>query len=227
MKKIILIAFVVALTFSSCQDEASMGVSKVVTYPTIAVKGDIAQTVPVGGSYVDKGCIVMEGTTDLSSKIKTTGSVNAATPGVYTITYTYKSEGKIYPKDSLTLQARRYVGVVDAAASAMNISGSYRRNAGALGFATMKKLGYPGLYTNNNPGGATSNGTATGTSVDNIVLYVFQTTSTTLVVPSQESSVGEFSCTGGIYDASGASPLYKWACVNPGYGTSSRTFVKQ
>lgn len=226
MKKIILIAFVAAFILSSCE-ESSMGVSKVVTYPTIAVVGDIAQTIPVGGTYVDKGCIVKEGALDKSNLIKTTGSVNPAVPGVYTITYLYKSEGKIYPQDSLTLRARRYVGVIDAAASAMNIAGTYRRNAGALGFAVMTKLSYPGLYTNNNPGGATSTGASTGVSVDNIILYVFHTTPTTLVVPSQDSSVGEFACTGGVYDATGAAPLYKWACVNPGYGTTARTFNKQ
>jgi hypothetical protein len=217
MKKIILIALVVAFVLSSCGDESSMGVSTVVTYPTMALKGDVALTIPVGGTYVEKGCVVMEGTADKSSLIKIQGTVNNAVPGVYTITYVYKNEGKIYKSDSLTLKARRYVGVISPAASAMDISGQYKRNAGVFGVATVAKTTYPGLYINNNPGGA---------AVDNIFVYMFQPTPTIVTVPSQDSSVSEFACTGGVYDATGASPLFKWVCVNSGYGTAVRTFVK-
>jgi len=226
MKKIIFIFIAMGFILSSCEKD-SLGVSKIVTYPTIALKGDVALTIPIGGSFVDQGCLVKEGELDLSSKAVVSGSVNNAVAGVYTIKYTYKAAGKIYPEDSLELVARRYIGVVNASVNTMDISGTYRRNAGALGFAVMKKLAYPGLYLNNNPGGATSTGTSAGASVNNIFIYVFHTSPTTLVVPSQETSVGEFACTGGIYDATGAVPFYKWACVNPGYGTAARTFVKQ
>lgn len=226
MKKIIFIFVAVSFFLSSCEKD-SMGVSKIVTYPTIGLNGDVALTIPVGGTYQEKGCVVKEGDLDLSNKAIVTGSVNPAVAGVYVIKYTYKAPGKIYPEDSLELVARRYIGVINASVTTMDISGTYRRNAGALGYAVMKKLSYPGLYLNNNPGGATSTGTSAGASVNNIFIYVFHISPTTLVVPSQETSVGEFACTGGIYDATGATPFYKWACVNPGYGTAARTFNKQ
>ena len=219
MKKILLLTLIAAFVLSSCNNkEDSMGVSFTVTYPTMKLVGDVALTIPVGGTYVEKGCVVKEGETDLSTLVKVTGSVNPAVAGVYTITYTYKNAGKIYPQDSLTLKVRRYIGVITPAAAAMDISGNYQRNAGVFGVATVAKTSYPGLYINNNPGGA---------AVDNLFVYMFQTDATVVSVPSQDSPVGEFACTGGVYDASGASPLFKWVCVNAGYGAAVRTFIKQ
>jgi len=226
MKKILFISLIAAFILSSCKED-SLGVSFMVTYPTMTLKGDVALTIPVGGTYTESGCTVKEGDLDLSSLITVSGTVDPTTPGVYTITYTYKNAGKIVPTDSLEMTARRYVGVINAAAYAMDISGKYRRNAGALGYVTVSKTAYPGLYINNNPGGATSTGTSAGISVDNILIYMFQPTATTVTAPSQDSSAGEFACTGGIYDATGAAPLFKWVCVNAGYGTAVRTFIKQ
>lgn len=221
MKKILLLTLFAAFLFSSCKED-SMGVSFTVTYPTIKLVGDAALTIPVGGTYVEKGCVVKEGETDLSSLVKVSGSVNSAVAGVYTITYTYKNAGKIYPQDSLTLKIRRYVGVITPAASAMDISGNYKRNAGVFGVAAVVKTAYPGLYINNNPGGA---------AVDNLFVYMFHTDATVVSVPSQDSPAGEFACTGGVYDPVGVAPefkpLYKWKCINSGYGASVRTFIKQ
>lgn len=225
MKKILFISLIAAFILSSCKEE-SLGVSFLVTYPTMTLKGDAALTIPVGGTYAEKGCTVKEGDLDLSNLVTVSGTVDPSTPGVYTITYKYKNAGKIVPSDSLTITLRRYVGVIDAAASAMDISGKYRRNAGAQGYATVSKTTYVGLYINTNPGGATSTGAVGGIDA-NIPIYMFQPTATTVTCPSQETVAGEFACTGGIYDATGAKPLYKWVCVNAGYGTAVRTFIKQ
>jgi hypothetical protein len=225
MKKIILITFIAAFIFSACKEE-SMGVSTIITYPTMTLKGDVALSIPVGGSYTESGCSVKEGELDLSNRITVSGTVNSAVAGVYTITYTYKNAGKIIPSDSLTMTTRRYVGVIDATASAMDISGKYKRNAGVLGVATVNKTAYAGLYINSNPGGATTT-SAIGGPDTNIPIYMFQPTATTVTCPAQETVAGEFACTGGVYDATGASPLYKWVCVNATYGTAVRTFIKQ
>ena len=219
MKKILLITLVAAFVLSSCKEE-SLGVSFVVTYPIMTLTGDEALTIPLGGTYVEKGCVVKEGTTDLSSLVKISGTVNSAVAGVYTINYTYKNAGKIYPQDSLTLTATRFVGVITPAASAMDISGQYQRNAGALGVATIAKTAYPGLYINDNPGGIAMTGS------NQIFFYMFQTDATVLKVPVQNTAIGTMSCTGGVYDATGAKPLYKWVVVNSGYGTAVRTFIK-
>jgi hypothetical protein len=210
MKKIeLLIILIAAFVFGSCQDETSSGVSKVTTYATITLKGDAASTILVGGTYTEPGYTAMEGTTDITKDLTVSGTVNPAKTGVYTLTYTVAN------KDGFTISARRYVGVITPAAAAMDISGRYQRNAGVNGIATVTKTAYPGLYINDNPGGIADPG---------IDLYMFQTEATVVSAPSQDSSVGEFACTDGSYDSSNS--LFNWVCVNSGYGTAVRTFVK-
>jgi len=214
MKKILLITFIAAFALSSCEKD-TLGVSTVNTYPTKKLKGDVAQTILVGGTYTESGVVALEGTTDISSSVKITGTVDAATAGVYTLTYTATN------KDGFTISARRYVGVVTAAAAAQDISGVYKRNAGAGGLATIVKYKtYAGLYVNNNPGGI-----AIITGTNEIYIYMFQTDVAKVSAPAQDSSVGEFACTNGSYNATAKS--YSWVCINSGYGTSARTFIKQ
>ena len=219
MKKILLITLLVAFVLSSCQKE-TLNLSKVITYPMMTLTGDVAMTIPVGSSYIEKGCVVKEGQTDLSKLVKISGTVNSTTPGVYTITYTYKNAGKIYPLDSLTLKVRRYVGVVTPGAAAMDITGTYKRNAGAGGIATIVKTAYAGLYINDNPGGVVITSES-----DKVFMYMFQTDVAVIVAPSQKTNVGEFACTNGKY--SSANKSYSWVCINGGYGTAVRTFIKQ
>lgn len=216
MKKIIFFALALSLFLSSCGDKESMGVSTITTYPTIELKGDEALTIPVGGTYVESGVIAMEGETDISSSVVTEGVVNSAVPGVYTIKYTAVN------KDGFTVSKRRHIGVITPDAAAMDISGKYKRNAGALGTATIVKSSYAGLYINNNPGGI-----AIIPGSNEIYIFMFHTSPTVVSAPSQDTSVGDFACKDGVYDATGAVPLYKWVCVNAGYGTALRTFIKQ
>lgn len=215
MKKILFLSLGVALMLSSCEKD-SLGVSTVTTYPTIELNGDQAMTIAVGGAYTEQGCVAMEGPENITTRVVTTGSVDPSTPGVYTITYTVAN------KDGFTASERRYVGVIDAAASAMDISGQYKRTAGAFGTATITKTSYPGLYINNNPGGIA----ILSDFSNQINLYMFQWTATKVGAPSQMTVAGEFACINGTYTA-GSPASYKWYCVNAGYGTAARTFIKQ
>lgn len=214
MKKILFLSIGAALLLSACEKD-SLGVSSITTYATVEVLGDQASTLPVGGTYTELGCLAMEGALDITTKVVTTGSVDTSTPGVYTITYTVANA------QGFTSFNRRYVGIIDAAATAMDISGNYKRNAGAFGVATITKSAtYPGLYINNNPGGIDlSKGAAP------IPIYMFQWTATKIGAPMQSSTVGEFACKNGTYD--NVNKKYTWSCVNAGYGTSARTFIKQ
>jgi len=155
----------------------------------------------------------MEGETDITANVKVTGTVNSSIPGVYTITYTATN------KDGFSKSKRRYVGVITPEAAAMDISGKYRRNAGAFGIATITKTEFPGLYINDNPGGI-----AIVPGVNEIYIYMFHTEPGVVSAPPQETVVGEFACINGVYD--NVNKLYKWVCINPGYGTAVRTFIK-
>lgn len=214
MKKILFLSIGAALLLTACEKD-SLGVSTTTTYPTVEVTGDQAMTILVGGSYTELGCVAMEGTKDISANVVTVGSVDPATPGVYTITYTVENS------DGFAASNSRNVGVIDATAAAMDISGVYKRNAGALGLATVTKSAtYKGLYINNNPGGVDlSLGAAP------IPIYMFHWTATKIGAPAQNSVAGSFACINGSYD--NVNKKYTWTCINAGYGASPRTFIKQ
>lgn len=204
----------VSILFLFACEKETEGLSSITIYPTIELKGEVASTILLGGTYTESGFVAMEGETDITAETVVTGTVNSAVPGVYTITY------KATNVDGFSISKRRYVGVIAPAAAAMDISGQYRRNAGANGIATITKTEHPGLYINNNPGGI-----AIIPGSNEIFIYMFHTEPTKVSAPLQATSVGDFACINGVYDD--INKLYKWVCINPGYGTAVRTFIKQ
>ena len=86
MKKIIFSIFVLALTLSACEDEASKGVSSITTYADMTLKGPEVLNWEFGTPYVDPGIVAMEGTTDISNKV-TISEINVNQIGRYIITY--------------------------------------------------------------------------------------------------------------------------------------------
>jgi len=197
---------------ASCKKD-SKGVSGITNYIVYEMKGDEAMTIAVGDPFTDPGVVAHEGEEDVTSKTKVSGTVDTNTPGVYTLTYTTTN------KDGYSSSVRRYVGVVTDAAGKMDISGKYKRNAGVFGTATIVKTKYSGLYINDNPGGIVID-----PGTNEVYIYMFQTEPGVVSAPSQSSSVGEFACINGSYNAAGKS--YTWSCINSGYGNTARTFNK-
>ena len=129
MKKIIYFIFVMAFTLSSCGEDASMGVSKVTTYATMELNGDAEIFWPLNTAFVDPGCVALEGTTDISSKITVKSDVDVTKGGVYTIDY------KVLNADGFPATTSRIVRVYDATAP---LNGYYastirRDNKGTIG----------------------------------------------------------------------------------------------
>lgn len=207
-----LVVFTVVL-LAGCEDITTSGYTRTTYYPVITLKGDVALSIPVGGQYTEPGFTATMGDKDATKIVKVSGTVDPTKPGVYTITYSAVNE------DGFSASVSRFIGVISPAAAAMDISGAYKRNAGALGVATVKKVsGYDGLYTNNNPGGIAT--------PDVIVVYMFHTEPTVVSAPAQPTSAGTFACTNGVYTK--ASPnKFAWVCINSGYGTAVRTFIQQ
>lgn len=208
--KIILILLVVAIqfAFTGCRDLESEGVSKITYYPTITLTGDQWMTVAQGGSYTEPGVAALEGENQIS--VVTGGdAVDTSTPGVYTITYTATN------RDGFALTTYRYVGVISPAVAGIDITGKYKRNAGAGGISTVTKV-KDNLFTADNVGGVAAPGPST-----TVNFYFYDTGK--LGVPYQLVQGSPFYCT----DASivvGTS--YSWVVINPGYGTALRTFNK-
>lgn len=202
--------FVASLLFS-CEKDTE-GISKTTFYPVFDMQGEQFQTILVGENYTDSAVTATEG--EETIEVTATGSVDTSTPGVYVFSYSATN------RDGFTRTINRYVGVIDPAVADVDLSGQYKRNAGALGVSTVKKLGI-GHYTTDNIGGVATPGPST-------TIHFFNTTGTKLEAPAQEAPGGAiFSIKNGSYVPSGnTASQYSWVVINPGYGTALRTFVR-
>ena len=125
MKKIIYSLFVcLTLVLSSCSDKTSFDDHKITYYVTFAMSGDQTFLVPVGTSYVDPGVKAMEGPKDVTSTMKTTGTVNANQIGLYPVTYSSVNA------DGYASSATRTVIVYDPTVTT-DISGKYQLATGS------------------------------------------------------------------------------------------------
>jgi hypothetical protein len=207
---------ILGLTFSSCQKEPSFnypdgktGISKITVYPILTLKGEKVMVLAKGTAFADPGVTALEGTNPLTPVV--TGAVDVNTAGVYTVTYTATN------KDGFPATASRTVAVYDTQADAIanDFSGSYVRSSNGE-VAVWKKLA-PGVYSVVNPGGAVG---AT------LSVIVFNQTGTSIKIPQQNASDGT-STSSANESYSLATLSYSWVIINPGYGTSLRSFVKQ
>ena len=196
-----------------------VGQSKITNYAVFTLKGATVvsgvnyTTVAKGGTYTEPGVEAKAGSATL--KVATKGTVNTNTPGIYVITYSATND------DGFDATAQRFVVVysTDASAAANNFAGNYARNTNGS-VAVWTKLA-PGAYAVNNPGGAP------GT---NLTVVVFNNTGNSVFIPEQTSSDGSVTSSDGessVPGTGGTLTQYSMVIVNPGYGTATRTFIKQ
>ena len=209
-KKLIYIMSFGLLTTISCDREFdSEGVSRVTTYATLTMQGEVWNRIPQGGTWTDPGVTAKEGEADI--EVKVGGDVvDVNTPGAYAISYTATN------KDGFSSTLYRYVGVISPSVEGVDITGSYKRDAGAFGVSTVTKID-ENLYTTDNVGGVATGGPST-------TVYFYHYDEGLLAVPSQDVMGSTFSCTNATIEV-GVS--YSWIVVNSGYGPALRNFVKQ
>lgn len=124
MKKLIyslLIGLIV--TFTSC-DKTSDDTSKVTNFVNFEMKGESMMLIALGSTYTEPGVIAMEGENDITSTMKTTGTVDASKAGVYHISYSAKN------MDGFAKSIQRTVYVYDPTITT-DISGTYTTAAGS------------------------------------------------------------------------------------------------
>lgn len=207
------------LMMFSCQKDSFnykpgyVGSSKITIYPEITVTGNDYPLIVKGTAYTDAGATAKAGSADI--KVVTSSPVNTNVPGVYTVTYTATNA------DGFSATAHRHVVVYSTDASAQNndFSGHYARTSNGS-VAVWTKIA-PGVYSVFNPGGAP------GT---NLTVIMFNDTGSHVYIPSQDAS--DWSPTSSASESSTAGPngtlaKYSMQIVNPGYGPSLRTFIKQ
>lgn len=210
---------VIAMITFSCNKESFnykpgyIATSKITYYPSVTLTGDTYMVIQKGGSFADPGASATAGGKSL--KVVTSGTVNTNVVGIYLVNYTATNS------DGFPATATRYIAVYSTDATAQNndFSGDYlRASTGAT--ATWTKLA-PGVYTIHNPGGAVGNG---------LIVFAFNQTGYQISIPSQiaggspTSSAKESTVPG---TAPGTLASYKMEIINPGFGTSVRSFTKQ
>ncbi len=214
---IYLLTTLVALSlFSSCKKDTEIenanqvGSSKIIYFPSIAINGDRLIIVPPGGTYTEPGATaILSG--DTTKYTITGGPVSG--PGVYNLVYTASNP------QNYTASDWRTVVILGNDISSNDFSGTYTRASTGVSSTWTKTA--PGVYTVENPGGATAGVGMTVTAV-NYSAY-------NIAIPQQISadfgltSSAQASSTGG---AGGAITGYSWVFNAGGYGTSLRTFSK-
>ena len=210
----LLIAFV-TMAVSCSKDKIinthdRVGISKVTYYPILTLTGNSIIAIPNGTAYTDPGVKAEAAGADVP--VTTSGTVDANTDGVYTLTYSAVNS------DGYSASATRTVAVYTTApdAAANDLSGNYARTLNGS-IATWTKIA-PGVYTVFNPGGAP------GT---NLTVVAINPSGFNISIPEQIASDGSpTSSTNESYTNSNPA-TYSWKIVNPTYGTALRTFVKQ
>ncbi|MBK9632420.1 MAG: DUF5011 domain-containing protein [Saprospiraceae bacterium] len=210
LSNILMVFSLILVSLSSCElEDTTADVSRITYYPILTLKGAQWNTIDQGGSFTDPGATAKEGDTEINVKVGG-DVVDTNTPGVYTITYTALN------KDGYSATEYRYVAVIAPNVKGLDMSGSSKRNAGALGVSTVTKIS-DNFYKSDNVGGVASPGPAT-------TVFFYHYEGDKLGVPEQIVAGATFSCTNSTVQL-GIS--YKWVVINSGYGAALRTFIKQ
>jgi hypothetical protein len=207
-------ALVLTLAFMyGCDEESTEGVSKVTFYATLTMNGEQWNSIPQGSSWTDPGATAVEDGKDI--EVVVAGDVvNPNVPGVYTIQYIATN------KDGFPVRQFRYVGVISPNVANVDISGDYKRTAGAAGTTTVAKVpGLPNLYTSSNVGGIATDDADESTTVR---FYHFDTNK--IDMPYQYVQGSAFY---GNFETIVEGEYFSWVVINGGYTDATRKFVKQ
>lgn len=215
MKIIQLFFSILAISLCSCNKtddfnypEGTVGVSKIIYYPSVKTSGDKFIILKQGDSYTDAGAdATLNGE---SVDYATDVTVNTAVPGVYNLTYSAVNSQGYSATDWRT------VVVIGNDVASNNFSGTYLRAATGV-TSTWTKIA-DGVYMVENPGGA---GTGAGLTVT-LVNYM----GSSITIPRQISAdFGEVSSEQETYSSATGKVSYIYHAG--GYGTALRTFTKQ
>lgn len=140
---IIMAFFLTVILFTSCHDVTTDGVTEITYYPTFTLVDGSAIAVEVGQPFTDPGFVCMEGDTDISDKVKVSGSVDTNQLGVYTLTYSATNV------DGFSGSVNRQVSVYNPAVTT-DIAGSYTASDGThrLTFSSGVTTAYSGYAVN-------------------------------------------------------------------------------
>ena len=183
--------------------------STIVYFPIISTNGPhtLYLTAASGATYTDSGATAtLNGAT---AKYTTTGTVDPTTPGVYNLTYSTSNAQGFSATDWRT------VVVIGTDVAGNDYSGTYTRTSNGVTSTWTKTA--PGIYTVENPGGATSG--------VGLTVIAVNYTGSDIAIPMQISpDFGTVSSQNAQETVPGTS--YQWSFIAGGYGTQLRYFSK-
>src|SRR5882724_8460746 len=202
--------FIGMATMLSCHKDnfnypaGTVGISKIVFFPTVALKGNALIIIQPGSSFTEPGVDAQLG--GKATTFTTTGTVGTA-PGVYILTYTAANP------QGYTASASRTVVIIGNDVGTNDYSGTYTRAATGVSSTWTKTAN--GVYTVENPGGA-----AVGAG---LTVVAVNYTGNKITIPSQNSpDYGPVSSANETY-STGPPAHYSWVFFAGGYGTGLRT----
>ena len=197
-----------ALVLTGCKKDETDNLSRVKSYPSISLVGNEYYVINVGETFTDPGVKAALAGEAIQPTI--TGTVNTATPGLYTITYSAVNT------EEDEVSAVRSVIVTDPAVNNLNLSGNFQRTGFALSPVT--KVGTKGLYRLDNFG---------FTNAPNLfTAYFVQITPSRIVVPAQTiEGLGytTFSSAAGTFTAGQLTRISYGINAPAVFGTAPRT----
>ena len=153
MKKMMMFLLCPMLIFVACSKEpdfnypeGTVGISKIIYYPSIAIKGERLIIIDEGTPYTDSGAVATLKGENVEPVV--TGSVDSNTPGVYELNYSASN-----PEGFSVTDFRTVVVIAnEEQVNANNFSGSYNRAVTGVDAVWTKVA--RGVYQVDNPGGA-------------------------------------------------------------------------
>lgn len=212
--KTLLLAAIVVL--ASCENDESENIAKgVIRYPSIVLEGEDPLVLEAGGTFTDPGAKAFLGTDDITTELESESNVDVNTPGVYQVTYTVSTVNELGQESTVTLN--RTVSVTDGDVSAVDISGTYRRDGNAANpLVTVTKI-KNGVFQSDNLRGSATN---------QVVARIYAIGNNTIVIPVTNSPFGRLEGTGTIAGSNFSYTLTFLDPPNTGV-TNFRNFVKQ
>ncbi len=229
LSSILLILTVMAASFSCNKKDdfnypsGTVGISKIIYFPNIAINGDRIMSIIEGSTFTDPGAkAILQGQTityltTYQVDGGSTASLDVNTPGVYTITYTAaNSEGYTASDWRIVVVAPSGLDA-DPVVSKNDFSGTYLRAATGV-TSTWTKLA-TGVYKVENAGGSAGVGKY-------VVAVNYSGFDIKIPMQNDPDFGGDVSSSDATY-MPGPPATYTWIFYATGYGTGTRTFVKQ
>lgn len=113
----------IAIAMTSCGDKDSEGLSKIIEYPRITLKGDVFYVSTLGQAYEEPGYSATYNGQDYTSNITVTQAIDVNTAGLYPVVYSATSP------DGYTWSETRTVAVCDPTITT-DLSGAWTVDGG-------------------------------------------------------------------------------------------------